>query len=49
MLQEYITKYIAAKNAGDKKTMSRIERDLSKLGMDRHTLLTLTGGKHHDA
>ncbi len=41
MLEEYIQKYEAAQKEGDKKTMARIERALSSIGMDRYTLLTI--------
>ena len=49
MLNDYITEYIAAKTRGDKETMNHIERDLSRLGMDRYTLQIITGGSRHDA
>ena len=38
MLGDYIDAYIEAKENGDKKEMTRIEKDLAKLGMDRMTL-----------
>lgn len=38
MLNDYITEYIKAKKANDTKTMTRIEKDLAKLGMDKLTL-----------
>lgn len=41
MLEEYIRQYEAALAAGDKKTMKRIEKDLSVLGMDLATLSVL--------
>ena len=40
-MSEYIEAYIKALRANDKKEMSRIERDLRKLGMDRYTLIVL--------
>lgn len=41
MLTEYIEQYKKAIVDGDKKTISRIERELSSLGIDAHTLRTL--------
>lgn len=38
MLTEYIDEYIIAKHAGNEKAMRRIERELSQLGVDKHTL-----------
>ena len=43
MLVEYIQKYIAAEDKGDKKSMRQIERVLARLGMDRATLIMLAG------
>ena len=45
MLQEYIKKYEAAVKHNDKKTMRRIERELSSIGMDVATLKSLVGWK----
>lgn len=41
MLQDYIDQYREAVETGDNKEMTRIEKDLAKLGMDRHTLNVL--------
>ncbi len=38
MLGDYIDAYIEAKKNGCEKEMKRIEKDLAKLGMDKHTL-----------
>lgn len=43
MLVDYIRKYIAAEDTGDQKGMRQIERELSRLGMDKATLLMLSG------
>lgn len=41
MLSDYIDAYIQAKKDGNKKEMQRIERDLSRLGMDKYSLLAI--------
>lgn len=41
MLEEYISEYEAALAAKDWKTVSRIERELAGLGMDKLTLSVL--------
>lgn len=41
MLSDYINKYKEAVAKNDKKAMERIEKDLSKLGMDKYTLTIL--------
>lgn len=41
MLSDYIEQYAAAQKSGDKREMSRIERDLRRLGMDVMTLKVL--------
>lgn len=38
MLTDYINEYIIAKQDGNEKVMRKIERELSQLGMDKHTL-----------
>ena len=40
-MSEYIEAYVKALKANDKKEMARIERNLWRLGMDKHTLLVV--------
>lgn len=41
MLSDYITDYVTAKKNGDTKEMSRIEKTLRSVGMDKLTLSVL--------
>ena len=41
MLSDYIVDYVEAKNSGDEKLATKIEKDLEMLGMDKYTLTIL--------
>ena len=41
MIEEYISQYEEALKNKDMKAQHKIERDLSKVGMDRMTLMTI--------
>ena len=43
MLEEYLTMYEEALKNKDEKSIKRIERELSMLGMDKYTLMILMG------
>jgi uncharacterized membrane protein (DUF106 family) len=45
MLGDYIDQYVEAYKRKDRKEMERIERELSKVGMDKYTLMLIIGDR----
>lgn len=48
MLGEYIDQYVDAYKKNDRKAMEKIEKDLSKVGMDKYTLMQIVKEKVAD-